>query len=468
MSELLFIWVLVVGIAGLAASVVDRATGRWIGKGIVVAAWAGVLVGLAGMSAGLLQSPLAAFSIVGLAAFVGFPVFSKVFRERNADVSGDLFRVAALLALAMAAVGWAVSGLNLAAAAVGWTVFAAQWAAVMAAVSTAVSASFAARFSLSSGEGAESEKAAEAQVISPALALVVAALVGSVLMIANMRASVPGQGYSLTLWGDAGRVVWTVAGSAVGERVVLQATSSLNWANGALAGLVAFVLALGVISVIRARLKIGEKQVAAGGIVLGLGIWGVLGSILQGATKVGLPSAQPYLDFSRQLYRVKGLSETIADRASFVMEGALTVRWYELLPEMVGLGLAGALCVLAGLRVLLKGKTHPDAERAQEELKAVQKLVPELGLQALGFGWLAWILAQFMRWGLYGTIGLAGAGEWVSLGILLLASGTLLAGWRADGNRVDRVLSAVAPGVIAALLILGVAVSYVFGTSFGQ
>lgn len=458
MSTLPLILALLVAVAALAVPFVERSVGRSVGHLVVGAAWLGVLGGLALMGAGLLQTPVAAFSIVGLAAFVGVPAFygKTLGADKRTDVGG-VFWIAAALSLAMVAVGWAFTGLKLGASAMDWTVFTAQWSAVMAAVSAAVCAAAIGVRSIVRDD----KQTLELPAFSVALSLAVAAILGGVVLIGNLRAGIPGQGYSLVLSSDLGHVFWTVAGSAIGEKVKLQATAGVSWANGALGGLAALVVLLGLASVFRTKVKLTDKQLAGGAIVLGLGIWGTLASLLQSAGSAVLPSAKGYLTFSSHLYRAKGLQESIANRAAFVTDGPVNVQWVDLLPEMVGLGVAGAVCVIAGLRAWLLGANNSEGMKSAMYSR-------ELSLQAVGFGWLAWIVAQFMRWNLYGTIGQAGAGEWVSLGIMLSVSAMLVFGWRWNGNRADRVLNAVAPGVIAALLILGVAVSYVFGTSFGQ
>ncbi len=455
MSHLPLIWALLVAVAGLSVPVLERSGERSVGHLVVGTAWAGVLIGLALMGAGLLQTPLAAFSIVGLAAFVGVPAFyGKVLgADKRTDVGG-VFWMAAALTLAMVAVGWAFDGLALRASVVGWTVFTAQWSAVMAAVSASVCAAAIAVHSRVRVD----KQTLEMPVFSVACSWAIAAVLGGVVLIGNLRAGIPGQGYSVALSSDLGHVFWTVAGSAMGEKVKLQATASVNWANGALGGLAVLAVLLGVVSAFRVKTKITSKQIAGASIVLGLAIWGTLASLLQSAGSAGLPSAKGYLSFSSQVYRSKGLQESIANSAAFVTDGVVNVRWIDLLPEMVGLGLAGAFCVIAGVRVWVGAVDGANGSKAAGYAR-------ELSMQAVGFGWLAWIVAQFMRWNLYGTIGQAGAGEWVSLGVMLGVSGMLAFGWRWNGNRADRVLNAVAPGVIAALFILGVAVSYVFGTS---
>ncbi|MBA2661491.1 MAG: hypothetical protein H0U74_04305 [Bradymonadaceae bacterium] len=441
MSYVLLALAALVGLASLATPFLNQPVAR----AIVVVARLGVVAGLAMLFFGLANDAMAALSTVAMAAVTVVP--GSIHRQ---SLRGAAFMSAAPLCLAMVGVAWAMSTLNLASAPVEWVYFALQWTAVMAALASSITAA----------SIVDTDHKASGGGPTLSLAIVITALLGGVALIANLRANVAGAPFSLALSSDAGPVYWTVAGSRIGEQVRLLATVPVGWANIVLAALAAVALA-GAGASLGSR-RPNPRRAAMVWAACGVGIMATLVTIAQTASRAVLPQTQAYQDLARQLYRAKGLPDEIAARAAFVVEGPVAVRWIDLLPEILGLGLAGALCLIAAARfALTPARPAPPALVSAFYAR-------DLSLRAVAFGWSAWFLAMLVHWRGYGTMGIASPGEWISLGILLACSGLLMFGWRPSGNRVESFFGTTASGLIAALFVFGVALSYVFGVSFGQ
>ena len=94
------------------------------------------------------------------------------------------------------------------------------------------------------------------------------------------------------------------------------------------------------------------------------------------------------------------------------------------------------------------------------------RLARDLGVRAVGLLWLGWFLAVLLHGGAVGALGVFGAGEWVHVGLTLLATALVLVGWRTTERPGRAVWTLFAALLVPAWVVL-LAVSWGFHALLG-
>ena len=123
---------------------------------------------------------------------------------------------------------------------------------------------------------------------------------------------------------------------------------------------------------------------------------------------------------------------------------------------------AAAIGAALQLRTAFGGETEEGASIA--EIAAA--FGRDYSARAIALIWLAWTLAILVHWRYLGAPGLGSRSEWFGLGVVCLASGGLLLGWRLGGGRAARFRRIAAAIWVAGVLAAGIWLSFGFGSPF--
>lgn len=401
------------------------------GDGALVSAMAWVLfaAGLAALT--WLETPLSvALGVAALAPFAAVPVSGESHYRLRATAFGAVAPVAA-------AIGAIVCMLD---ATTLWggklVLFAATWAALLAAI-----AAFA---------------AAAGVIRRPVSLSVPVALVGTiaaVVIAGTGRSSLPNAFYGFSLRSDSELLQWVlspVPGFESGARLLVAAPApQVETALYALLG-----VALVATVVVRLQKWVWAKRLF-GAVVLGAGaLLAALPSIVAG---LRLPSADPYADeVKRRLLAQRG-GEQLLDLGKFSGEGNISVATMDIAPEIVGLAFAGLLALVAFVAL------HRDGDAVTDDHDGSR------GLMAHGVAllWASWFLLLVIHNGFLGAPGIGSPGEWAFTGVCLAATGMVVATWERDESKIWSTIRELTPGVVLAMLMVVIGLSWRFGAIVG-
>ena len=439
------------GVLGLAvAAPFSESIRRQLVRASVIVGWLGVLGGALGIYFGELSG---LGTLIGTAACGGLAILPLGMKLR----AGRIFAapIGAALPLVAGALGLALQ-VDIAGGNSGALIlYAGHWGTLAAALVAALVAS-----ALASSEGWGADAGRKTPGMS--LGLATAALTGGAYLIGGLRGGPEGTGWSLPLASDAGGVTWQVPASAgLPQGLWLDVVAELGWMGPLLiAG-----AAVSLLTAAATRFDAGRRASALGWFVgAAASLAGFVG-LLTSRTNVQLPDAAAYKNTASTLLGDVEGAKMLLEQGRFVTEGDLFVPLGAIAPELVMLGVATVVGALAGafaLKSCWPGDAGDEPRRTAMALHA-----RDYALRAIILGWLSWLLVTLIHWSHFGAVGAGSPAEWNAVGILAAATGLLLVSWTRRNSRLDGFVREVVPGLIFALLIVGVAAGVVFDAPFG-
>lgn len=109
-------------------------------------------------------------------------------------------------------------------------------------------------------------------------------------------------------------------------------------------------------------------------------------------------------------------------------------------------------------------RSYRDESSGSRSLRAHAR---DAAVRAVVLLWMAWSAGALVHRQFIGTTGLGSRSEWFAIGVTLLATGGLLAGWDLDDEGFARLRSMLAPVWVAVVLVVGIWLSFGFGSPFG-
>lgn len=421
-----------------------------VGRSAVVLGWLGVLGG----AVGIYTEQLAGFgTLVGVAACAGLAILPLGMRLGAAR---DLtFSLGAVIPLALGVLGLTLQ-VDIAGGNSGlFLLDAGHWGALSAALVCALVAG-----GLASSEGWT--KDLERKTPGMSIGLAIGSLLLGAWVIGSMRGGPEGLSWTVPLASDAGDVTWQIPASAtLPQGLWLEAVVEISWMNPLL--IAGAVLAL--VTGLATRLEAGRRASALGWFVsAAVSLAGLLG-LVTSRTGLSLPDAAPYQETAGGILSGIEGGQVLVQQGSFVSEGATYVPLGSVVPELLMLGAAVLIGAIAGLFSLRKGWPTDAGEEPRRTTMALHGR--DYALRAVVFGWLAWLLVTLIHWNHFGAVGVGSPAEWSGVGFLSIATGVLFLGWTKRQGRVESMVRELAPGLIFALLVVGIAIGVVFDAPLG-
>lgn len=379
-------------------------------------AWMGLVAAFGAIQNGLWMSSAALVTVCVLAPFAAMPAWSsKVFREQSV---------------------WAIPAL----------VLPLGMLASSAPIVDGYFVTLVAAFAASLSAGLALFAAASVAANSRALGLLAAAGSVGAVLIGFVRSPI-GAGWKVPLAANGAPLWWELpSAERLPEGVRLLATISapdwLTYVLFAVAGLGAVAFAL------PGRQEKTARLVAAVGALTAAGTW----LAMRGFSASAAPDAQPYKDFTRSLLQTRQADPIVADLAGFGADQGIGVDLAAMAPELalVALGVTAL-----GVTFALRGRNAQDL-----------RLARDLCVRAVGLLWLGWFLAVLLHSSAVGALGIFGAGEWIHVGLTLLATCLLFVGWR-TAERPGRMVWTVFAALYVPAWVVLLAVSWGFHALLG-
>ncbi len=417
--------------------------------------WIGVLGG----AIGIYTANLAGLgTLVGTAACAGLAVLPMGMRLAAARdvataVGGVVPLVAGILAIA---VGTQIHGTPSGAL----LLYAGHWGALGAALVSALIAA-----ALSAGDGWSEAPAAQQPVrrtLGLGLGLAIAALCFGAYLIGAMRGGPEGLQWSVPLVSSGGMVTWQIPPSPqLPQGLWLDAVADVSWLAPLLIAAAVVAVATGVATLFDAS----KRASVAGWLATGVASLAGVAGLLQARGAAKLPDAGVYRDTATSIMSDVQNARALAQQGQFVATDGVHVTLASIAPE---LGMLVVATLLAALAVVFAYRRAWPGEAQREPGRAIMSLYArDYAYRAVVLGWLSWLLATLIHWNEFGAVGFGSPAEWSAVGALAVMTGVLLAGWSRSRRRVESVGRQLAPGILAAVLVLGIAAAVVFNAPFG-
>ncbi|MFW5968467.1 MAG: hypothetical protein ACOCV2_13155 [Persicimonas sp.] len=296
----------------------------------------------------------------------------------------------------------------------------------------------------------------------------VAVMCGGAILVGHARGGPVGTGWSLPLRSGGEPVQWTVPGIAeLPQGLSIDAVTNMP----ALTVLASLAAACALVSALLPIWRPDDEKrslllLVVGG---GLSLFSALVAALVGKN-AGLPeNAEPYAATARALLADADGAEAVVEEGEFAQAGEeVYVALGDLIPELSLLVAAGLVVLVVAAR--LRWGDAPAAEEGEGEARTPLVLglhARDYTLRAVLLGWLAWLLGILIHWQYYGAIGVGSPAEWTGLGLLLVASGVALVGWRRRDSTVLYLARRLGPAVVFALFVAGLVTAVIFEAPFG-
>lgn len=414
--------------------------------------WLGVLGGAAGIYTGELSGAAPLMGIAGCSMLAVLPAYLPSVSTRRFTGPAVGCVAAALGVGALIGAPSVGAQMSIAGQAELLLLYAALFGTVTAALSSLIASTSLADLAL----GPDARRTP-----SVGAALLIVGLTSAVWLLGAARSTQGLGSWAVPLAVSGESLVWTIPdGASLPRGLTLEATHHVGWVVPLLAVSVA-----GAAAASWASLAEKSKTIVAGfWAVPGLAAGALAFVLSPGRLTVAAPEAERYVEIATRWLVERGLSEELAERGAFAVDGDAALDAAALLPEYVLLGCIGLLSLSF---VMLSLIPPPSAPEDESDAIAVSMLSRDMTVRAVIVGWLAWLMTVLIHWAHFGYYGVGSPSEVVFLGALVLASSIALLGWSLPRTPPWGRLRPLVSGLMFTALVLAIAGALVFNTPVG-
>jgi hypothetical protein len=127
---------------------------------------------------------------------------------------------------------------------------------------------------------------------------------------------------------------------------------------------------------------------------------------------------------------------------------------------------SAAASALTGASVAVRGLFRASREEPSPA-RGLRGHARDAAVRAVVLLWMAWSAGALVHRQFIGSTSLGSRSEWFAIGVTLLAAGGLLVGWEIDEEGFARLRSQLAPIWVAVVVLVGIWLSFGFGSPFG-